>query len=34
MSRSGHRTYAADVEVVPGGRTVVNVGLPREDDEP
>ena len=34
VSRSGHRTYAADVEVVPGGRTVVNVGLPREDDEP
>ena len=34
VSRTGHRTYAADVEVVPGERTVVNVGLPREDDEP
>ena len=34
VSRTGHRTYAAAVEVVPGERTVVNVSLPRTEDEP
>ncbi len=32
VARDGHRTYRADVEVLPGEQTVVNVSLPRTED--
>ena len=31
VSRDGHRTYRADVEVIPGEQTTVNVSLPRTE---
>ena len=33
VSRDGHRTYRADVEVIPGAQTAVNVSLPRMDGQ-
>ena len=33
VSRDGHRTYRADVEVLPGEQTVVNVSLPRTEEQ-
>ena len=33
VSRSGHRTYRADVEVIAGAQTVVNVSLPRTEEQ-
>ncbi len=33
VAREGHRTFSADVEVLPGEQTVVNVSLPRTEDE-
>ena len=33
VSREGHRTYRADVEVIPGEQTVVNVSLPRTEGQ-
>ena len=32
VSREGHRTYRADVEVMPGAQTAVNVSLPRQEE--
>ena len=32
VSREGHRTYRADVEVIPGAQTAVNVSLPRLEE--
>ena len=31
VTRDGHRTYRAEVEVLPGGQTVLNVSLPRAE---
>ena len=33
VARDGHRTYRADVEVLPGEQTVINVSLPRTEEE-
>ena len=33
VARDGHRTYRADVEVLPGELTVVNVSLPRTEEQ-
>ena len=33
VSRDGHRTYRADVEVLPGEQTVVNVSLPPTEEQ-
>ena len=33
VARDGHRTFAADVEVLPGEQTVVNVSLPRTEEQ-
>ena len=33
VSRADHRTYRTDVEIVPGGQTVVNVSLPRTEEQ-
>ena len=33
VARDGHRTYRADVEVLPGEQTVVNVSLPRAEEQ-
>ena len=33
VARDGHRTFGADVEVLPGEQTVVNVSLPRTEEQ-
>jgi hypothetical protein len=33
VSRADHRTYRTDVEIAPGGQTVVNVSLPRTEEQ-